>query len=278
VGRIIAIALGKAIGQPVAVRNLASNGGIDALNAVKMIAAHEIRIGLATNAAVIPSQLYPRGATYKVFEDFEWIGVAGTYPNALVVAPSDPVATLQEWMERVRTSKRPLRFGAGPSGSTGYLAGRHLAAALNVTFVHMLMVTADEGYLALHAGAVDVYIDGLPNALEETTRGGGRILAVTSMLRSPALPEVSAFGELWPNEDYSVFAALVVAAKETEMVRARIKSAWYVLNQQQLARPDAERAGMNYLGLALDDVTRYVEDEFLRHARRIARFGATNPQ
>jgi tripartite-type tricarboxylate transporter receptor subunit TctC len=139
------------------------------------------------------------------------------------------------------------------------------------------MTNADDGYAALQAGTIDVYIDGLPNALQETPRGAGRIIGVTSLLRSPVLPQAPSFGEIWPDADYSVFAALVVSLKESEAVRARLKSAWYLLNQQQLATADMEKIGMNYLGLGLDDVPRYIEDEFLRHASRIARFGAETP-
>jgi len=83
---------------------------------------------------------------------------------------------------------------------------------------------------------------------------------------------VPAFGERWPGEDYSVFIGLVVSRRETEAIRARLKSGWYGVNRAGLARTELTRVGVTYLGLDLDAAPAYMEREFLRHAKLMTRF------
>ena len=271
VARILAASMGLALEQTVQVRNLPAKGGTDALNMASLPSADEIRIGFATNTPVITGQLYPLGATYKVFEDFDWLGIVGTFPNAVVVATRDTATSLNDWVAKSRALNRPMRYGAGPVGSVGYLAGRHLSDVTSLPLVHQVIVNPDEGYTALQAGAIDVFFDGVPNALEETARSGGRVLAVTSAQRSRAFPDAGSFGELSTGADFSVFAALVVSRKENDAIRARLKSAWETVNRQQVAKAEIEKIGMSYLGLESDSAPRFVENEFLRHAKQMGR-------
>ena len=102
--------------------------------------------------------------------------------------------------------------------------------------------------------------------------GDVRILAVTSLARSPALPLVTAFGEAWPGEDFSVLALVAMSAAETPEVRAAVRRAW-----QQAARAPATEAAFGQVGAALLATSErpakdVLEEAFLRHAGLIARF------
>jgi len=272
VGKLLGTALEDAMKRPVVARNIPSGAGVDALSAVVIPAPGEIRLGYATNTQIVPGILTSRPATYNPSEDFEWIGIVGTFGNAVVLGPNERTTTFDQWLKALPDRPRPIRIGAGAPGSMTMLAAQFLASTLGGRADIVSYSAADIGYATLRKGEVDVLIDGLPNALEEAPRVGGRIVAVTSKDRAAVLPEVPAFGERWPGEDYSVFIGLVVSRRETEAIRSRLKSGWYGVNRAGLARSELTRIGVSYLGLDLDAAPAYMEREFLRHAKLMTRF------
>jgi tripartite-type tricarboxylate transporter receptor subunit TctC len=272
VGRLIGAAFEDSLKRPIRVRNIPAGVGVDALNAVANPAPGEIRFGYATNTQIVAGTLTSRTAAYNPSEDFEWIGIVGAFGNAVVVGSQEQAATFAQWLQELPDRPRPVRIGAGTSGSMGMLAAQFLAAMLRGRAEIVSFDGADGGYAMLRKGEIDAYVDGLPNALEEAPRAGGRILAVTSSERADVLPQVAAFGERWPGEDYSMFIGLVVSRRETEAIRSRLKSGWYGVNRAGLARTELTRVGVSYLGLDLDAAPAYMEREFLRHAKLMARF------
>jgi len=276
VSGIVSVALGSAMNRNVAMRHITTGTGVDALTQVVVLAPDEIRLGYATNTQIVPGILLTRSAAaFNPIEDFDWIGVIGTFGNALVVGPRDAARTFDQWLADLPARGRTIRLGAGASGSMSMLAAQLLAQKLALPVEIVAVSAADAGYAALGKGEIDAYFDGLPNALEETPRLKGRILAVTSKDRAPSQPTIPSFGEHWEGEDYAQFAALVVSRKETEAIRARLKSGWYGVNRAGMAKAELEKLGMKYLGLDLETAQAFMEAEFLRHAKLLGRFSRT---
>jgi tripartite-type tricarboxylate transporter receptor subunit TctC len=271
IGSILAAGMADAMKRTVTPRNIPTGMGVDALNAITVPVSDEIRVGYATNTGIVTGALIAKGANYNPMEDFDWIGVAGTFGNAMIVGPQANALTFDHWMASLAGRDRPLRIGAGAPGSISMLAARFYSKTVASPVQFVSFSSADEGYPALKAGAIDVFFDGLPNALEETQKIGGRIVAVTTKERISLLPEAMAFGERWPGEDYSVFVALVVSKKETEMIRARLKSGWYGVTRDAKVRSELEKLGLRYLGLDLEAAGEFAETQFLRHARELAK-------
>lgn len=276
VSDIVVAALGSAMNRSIGLRHVTTGTGVDALSQVVVPAPDEIRLGYATNTQIVPGVLLSKStATFNPIEDFDWIGVIGTFGNAVVVGPKEAAKTFDQWLADLPARGRTIRFGAGAKGSMSMLAAQFLAQKIGLPVEITTVSAADAGYGALAQGEIDAYFDGLPNALEELPRLKGRILAVTSKDRAPSLPTIPSFGERWEGEDYAQFAALVVARKETDAIRARIKSGWYGVNRAGAAKVELEKLGMKYLGLDLDTAQAFMEAEFLRHAKLLGRFART---
>lgn len=273
VGRIIAGSLAESLHRSVTVRNMPSGLGTDALAAVAKPAQGEIRVGYATNTQLVPGALLSKSATVNPIEDFDWVGVVGTFGGALVVGPTERAGTFELWLKDLPQRARPLRIGAGAPGSMSMLAAQFLADTLGGQVEIVGFPAADGAYAALRRGEVDANIDGLPNALEEASLASARILAVTSKDRAAVVPDTPSFGERWPGEDFSTFVAIVAAKSESEAVRARLKSGWYGVNRAGTARKELTAIGITYLGLDLDAASAYAEREILRHAKLLTRFG-----
>jgi tripartite-type tricarboxylate transporter receptor subunit TctC len=273
VGRILSASFSESLHRSVVIRNMPSGMGVDALAAVAKPVLGEIRMGYATNMQVVPGVLLSKSATFNPGEDFDWIGVVGTFGGAVVVGAAERAGSFEVWLKDVPQRARPLRLGAGAPGSMNMLAAQFLAEVLGGQVEIVSISTADAGYSALRVGEIDAYIDGLPNALEEALLASARVLAVSSKDRAAGAPDVPSFGERWPGEDFSTFVAIVVAKSESEAVRGRLKSGWYGINRAGTARKELTAIGITYLGLDLDAATAYAEREMLRHAKMLTRFG-----
>ena len=271
VGNILAASLGDAMRRNVSMRNVVSGIGVDALNDVVQLSPTEIRLGYVTNTQLIQGILFTRPAAYNPTTSFEWIGLVGTFGNAIIVGPQEAATTFEQWLAALPKRDRPTRWAAGATGAMSMLAARFLAATTGIQAEIVSVVGADEGYRALRNGEIDAYFDGLPNAMDEATRIGGRIIAVTSKRRSPALPSTPSFGDHWPQEDFSLFVALAASRNETEAVRARLKSGWYGVVRAGKARAELERIGLDYLGQDGDAARSFMESEFLRNAKLMTR-------
>jgi tripartite-type tricarboxylate transporter receptor subunit TctC len=273
VSEVVSAALSSAMNRSIGLRHVTTGTGVDALNQVIALAPEEIQLGYATNTQIVPGFLLSgTGAAFNPIEDFDWIGVIGTFGIAVVVGPRDAGKTFDQWLADLPRRGRTIRLGAGATGSMSRLAAQFLAQKLALPVDIVVGSSADAGYGALARGEIDAYFDGLPNALEETPRLKGQILAVTSKDRAPSFPTIPSFGERWKDEDYAQFAGLVVSRKETEAIRARLKSGWYGVNRAGTAKVELEKLGMKYLGLDLETAQSFMEAEFLRHAKLLGRF------
>ena len=273
VAAIVVESLGEALNRRITTHRVDAGIGVGALNEVAAITPGEIRVGYATSTQLIEATLRNRPAGYSPMSEFEWLGIIGSFGNAVVVGPRESAATFDQWLREVPSRTRRQRWGVGAPSAISTLAAHFLAGSLGIDPEFVTFMSADASYEALRSGDIDASFDGVPNALQEAPRINGRIIAVTSRERVAVLPSVVAFGERWPGEDFSVFAGLVVSAKEPEMVRARLKSGWYGMNRLTAARARLGAIGVTYLGLDSTEAVGYMEGAYLRHARLLTRYG-----
>jgi tripartite-type tricarboxylate transporter receptor subunit TctC len=101
-------------------------------------------------------------------------------------------------------------------------------------------------------------------------RTGHRILAVTSGARVPAIPDVPSFGELW-QQSFMVWIGLVLPKGVTPSAYVRTASAVSVLLSEPRHADSMRAAGLTFMGLSGSGTRVYVEAEFLRNAKLIAK-------
>ena len=86
IGRLVADALAGIMELPVRVENIAGNGGVTGTNAIAASPRDGSVIGLAISSAIIGGRLLSRSAQFNPSEDFEWLAILGSYPNAMVLS------------------------------------------------------------------------------------------------------------------------------------------------------------------------------------------------
>ena len=187
--RVIAQELSKRFGQQVIVDNKPGAGATIGTDVVAKAPADGYTLLLASQTNAISATLYPK-LPYDPIEDFTPISLIGREPGVLVVHPSLPVKTFQEFVAYVK--ERPGRVDYASSGNG---SGQHLFVALLASMTGMKMnhvpyrgsgqATAD-----LLGGQVQLSIPGTAGMVGHIKAGKLRALAVTGAKRSPQLPDV----------------------------------------------------------------------------------------
>lgn len=270
IGHLLADALGDVLEVKVKVENIPGNGGVTGTLAIKNAPPDGSVIGLALSTAVVAGKLLSRSAQFNPSEDFDWLGVIATYPNALVLPSRSNHTTYEAWLDSARKATTPLVYGTPGTGSAAHLAGAYLRADQGARLVHRGLTAQDEGYAMLSDGRLDALFDGLPNALQETARSGHRIVAVTAPARVATLPDVPCYGELY-QQSFVVWIGLIAPRRLPPATFSRLASAIGVLMGQPKHAEGLRAIGLSFLGLTGQGARTYIEDDILRQARLIAR-------
>ncbi len=115
-------------------------------------------------------------------------------PNVLVVHPSVPANTLDEFIAYMKANPGKLNYGSTGIGTSSHLSGFMLTQRTGADTVHVPYKGAD-ALNDLLTGRVQFMFATIPSVIQHIQVGKLRALAVTSTQRSRALPEVPTVAE-----------------------------------------------------------------------------------
>ncbi|WP_289294893.1 tripartite tricarboxylate transporter substrate binding protein [uncultured Reyranella sp.] len=195
--RILAQKLGERIGQQVVVENRTGAGGTVGSALVSKSAPDGYTLVIADNGthAIAPT-LYGTKLAYDVFKDFTPVMLAATFPTVIMIHPSVPAQTPQEFVALVKSQPGKLTYSSAGTGN-----GSHLTIELfrtsagGLDMVHVPYKGGAPAVQALLAGEVQMTAVSANTALPHIQSGKVRALGVASTKRSPALPDVPTFAE-----------------------------------------------------------------------------------
>jgi tripartite-type tricarboxylate transporter receptor subunit TctC len=225
VGRITAPRLGEALGQPVVVENRAGSGGHVGSEAVARAAPDGYTLLLGAPHLPIGPSLY-KGLGYDPLRDLAPVALVGSVPNVLTVGPARPFRTVKELVDFARANPGRLNYASNGSGTSLHLSAELMKRMTKTFIVHIPYRGAAAATTALVAGEVDLMFDNLTPALPQIRAGKVRPLAVTSLARSPALPDVPTMAEAGlDGYDVTAWFGFLVPAKTPREVLDRLEDA-----------------------------------------------------
>jgi len=193
-GRLVAQKLSEAWGQQVIVDNRPGGSTVIGTDIVAKSApdGHTLLVTPAP-FTIVPSLL--KKLPYDPARDFEPITLINTTPLVVVVNPGVPAKNIRELIALAKARPGVLNFGPSGSGGSNHLAGELFNAMANVRIMHVPYKGNAPALTDLIGGHVDIVFNGLTSALQYIKSGRLRALAVTSLKRSAALPEMPTLDE-----------------------------------------------------------------------------------
>jgi tripartite-type tricarboxylate transporter receptor subunit TctC len=259
VGRLVAEAMGRDLGQTMVVENVGGAGGT--LGAQRVANArpdgHQLllhHIGMATTPT-----LYRRLA-YDPVNGFETVGLVTEVPMTLVARRNLPANNLQELVALVRRDREKLNYANAGIGAASHLCGLLLMKAIDAPMTTVPYRGTAPAMNDLVGGTVDLMCDQTTNTTEQIRGGTIRAYAATTQARVASLPDLptAAEGGL-PGFEVTVWhglyapkgtprpiidrlsRALQVALRDEALVRRFADLGTAPVTQEQ-ATPDAHRA------------------------------------
>ena len=138
--------------------------------------------------------------------------VAGVvrFPNVVTVNPTFPATTVPEFIAYAKANPGKINQGSSGNGTTQHLAGELFKMMTGVDFVHIPYRGASQAISELLSGQVQVLFEPLPASIQFIKSGKLRALAVTTSVRSEALPDLPTVGEFAPGYEASGWTGLCV--------------------------------------------------------------------
>lgn len=246
VARMLSQKLSEGLKQPVVIDNKPGANGIIGTDLVARAAPDGYTLLLNTAGAQVLSPVLYK-APYEPLASFAPISLISNIGLVMVVHPSVPASTLQEFIALARTGTRPMSFSAG-SSMIG-LIGEQFKASIGVPgMVNVPYKGTGPQMQAVVAGEVDMTIDPF-NAVQMIRAGKLRPLAVLSPQRSPTLPQVPTMQEAGvEGMNFSSWAGLLAPAGTPPAIVQRLHAEVVRILalpevREQLARIDYEPVG-----------------------------------
>jgi len=191
--RALAERVKDTLGGPVIIDNKPGAGGNIGADMVAKAAPDGLTIGIAATATnAVNPWLYTK-MPFNAATDFAPITQMVRVPNVLVMnaetAQRLKINSLKDLIAYGKANPGKLNYGSGGNGSAGHLAGEMFKKAAGIFAVHIPYNGGNPAQLALLSGQVDFNFDNLATAAPNIKAGKLKALAVTTLQRSPFLPE-----------------------------------------------------------------------------------------
>ena len=222
-----------------------------------------------TTLAINPS-LYPK-LNYDASK-FVPITILATVPNVLMVHPSVPFNTVQEFMAYAKANPDKLTYASQGSGSTAHLTAELFKMRTGLKLVHIPYKGDAPAMADLLAGHVNLMFGNIAAANVHLKAGKLKILAVTSPKRLAALPEVPALNDFVPGMVSVTWFGLVAPAKTPPAIAAKLSATISdILKMPEIAKRFAE-ASADPLGNTPEEAVAWIKEESERW-RAVVRAG-----
>jgi tripartite-type tricarboxylate transporter receptor subunit TctC len=209
VARLMGHWLSERLGQQFIIENRPGAASNIAAEAAVRAPPDGYTLFMVTPANAINATLYER-LNYDFIRDVAPVASIFRAPNVLDVNPSVPAKTVPEFIAYAKANPRRLNFGSAGVGSVEHLSGELFKMMTGVNMVHVPYRGAAPAVADLLAGQVQVMFDVLSTSIEHIRAGKLRPLAVTTAMRSQAVPDLPTISEFVPG--YEVNTLIGVGA------------------------------------------------------------------
>jgi tripartite-type tricarboxylate transporter receptor subunit TctC len=259
--RILAEWLSEHLHQQFVVENRTGMGGNLANQAALAAPPDGYTLLFTGPNATISASLYKK-LPYNFLQDSVAIASMMRFPNLMVVPPSLPVQTVQEFIDYARAHPRQLSMASSGVGASPHLSAELFKFLTKIEMVHVPYRGSAAAYPDLITGKVHLLFDNLGGPVLELIRAGQlRVLGVTTATRWETLPDVPAIAETVPGYDVTIWYGLF-APKDTapEIVATLHSSVNAALTDAKLLARIADGGGAP-MRMTLGEFSKFVRDD-----------------
>jgi tripartite-type tricarboxylate transporter receptor subunit TctC len=225
--RLVGNSLQEKFGQAIVVENRTGAGGvIGTLEAAKSAPDGYTLLMMSNTQTANESLLSPQQRKYELMRDLVPIAPVNTSDLVIVVNPSVPAKTLQEFIALAKSQPGKLNYASSGQGTPYHMAGELFKSMAGIDVVHVPYRNSGEARSGVIGGQVQMMIDAVTTMAPNVAAGQVRALATTGKTRSGVLPDVPTAGEAGvPGYEATIWLGLMAPAGTPKPVIDKLNAA-----------------------------------------------------
>jgi tripartite-type tricarboxylate transporter receptor subunit TctC len=223
--RVLAAKLGDSLGQQIVVENVPGAGGINGVEQVVKAQPDGYTLLVADVGQIAINPHIFSKLPYQPLKDLAPVSLIGTSPLYLVAHPSVPANSLKELVALAKAQPGKLNYGSSGIGSIHHLSSEALKAGFGIDIVHVPYKGTGQSVPALLGGQVSLLYSALPSIAGHLKDGKVKMLAISTLKRSPQTPDVPTVAESGiPGYDFVAEIGLLAPANTPREVINRLSA------------------------------------------------------
>jgi tripartite-type tricarboxylate transporter receptor subunit TctC len=262
IARLLAQKLSERWAQNVIVENRSGANGSLGVNQVTHAAPDGHTLLATASSALTLNPIFYRSLSYDVERDLAPVTRTGAVANVIVVNPAVPAKDLQALVALAKAKPGELIYASQGNGSNGHVTAEQFRLRAEIDYRHVPYRGSAPALQDLVAGQVQLMFDNLPSALSQIKSGNPRALAVTTIARSPLLPDVPTIAESgYPGFDSSAWFAVLAPKATPPDIRRELENAIVTVLTISDARERLGIAGVEVAADGAAELTRRIDME-----------------
>ena len=270
VARVVAAKLGPRLGQQVVVDNRAGAGGNIAHEIVAKSSPDGYTMALASVASLAMSPGLLGKVPFDPINDFSPVAQLVDVSSLLSAHPSSASKTLKDFVARAKQQPGTINVGNPGTGSIAHLAFELFKATAGIRVVNVPYKGGGPAVIDAIAGQVEMLAGVISTGAPHVKSGKLRGLGVTSLNRSPILPDVPAIAEAgYPGFEASGWLGIVFPAKTPPAIVRRMHDEAVAAMAQPDVREQLQNAGLEPAVKDSDAFRAYIKSELVKWTKLI---------
>jgi tripartite-type tricarboxylate transporter receptor subunit TctC len=269
VARSLSARLSAKFGQQFVVDNRPGGGGVTGIELVARAQPDGYTLLIVSSSFAANAAL--RKTSYDPINGFEPISLLSRQALLLLAHPSVPVNNVKELIALARAKPGILSYGSSGTGGVQHLATEMFKSMANVDIVHVPYKGTGPALTDLLAGQIQISMLSIVVTLPQVRSGKLKGLAVSSISRSDAAPEIPTVAEAGvPGYSFYGWYCMLAPAKTPRHIVSALNAAVVSAIQSPDIRDRLAADGSTVVGSSADELGAHIRSEIAKLSKVVA--------
>ena len=267
--RVVTAKMSAVLGQPFIIEAKPGANGTIGTNLVAKAAPDGYTILLSHLGPTAISPSLQKDLPYDPLKDFEPITQVISGPTLLVVRNGLPIRSVKELIAYAKANPGKLSYASVGVASTTHLAGEMLNVAAGINTLHVPYKGSTPAITDMMGERVDFAFFGISGSMQQARAGQIRMLAISTLKRSPNFPDIPAVAETVPGFELNSWYGMMAPAGTPKAIVNRL----YQEVAAAVKKPDViewmKQNGLDPVGSTPEEHAAYIRAETVKWAKAI---------
>lgn len=262
-GRIVAKAMGEALGQPVVVENRPGAAGSLGVSQVLRSAPDGYSMAVSGVSSTIIHDLLGRKLAYDPKKDLNAVGYLGSSGMVVITSNDSKLKTLADVIGQSKKEPGSISYGSAGNASPGHMATEYLSSVADIKMTHV-PYTGDSALMTdLMSGRINIATVGIASVFSHMKAGSIRTLAITSSERLSTFPDVPTVAEAGnlPGYEADIWNLLVLPKGTPTTIDQKLNQTINQLMRDKGARESLLEIGFTAREMNIEEIQAFIQAE-----------------